>query len=177
MGSSLRNSPGSVLDLLRPPFFQTPTHARKTQERHRRNTPEKRNTPETQEGDGRTNGRTCQSYGRNTKETREGHAGNPALSAERGRGARPRSYTRVSGDPLKLHACTWEGCLDARAAVVAPALGFVLFLFLLCSLFLPVSSLLFRLLQCLQLSPCTRFPFYDTLPGLCFDLKPLPRRS
>ena len=51
--------------------LETPTHARKTQERHRRNTPEKRNTPETQEGDGRTNGRTCQSYGRNTKETQE----------------------------------------------------------------------------------------------------------
>ena len=160
MGSSLRSSPGSVLDLLRPPFFQTPTHARKTQERHRRNTPEKRNTPETQEGDGRTNGGTRQSYGRNTKETREEHAGNPALSAERGRGARPRSYTRVSGDAVKLHACTWEGCLDARAAVVALALGLLLCLFLLCSLFLPVSSLLFRLLQCLQLSPCTRFPFY-----------------
>ena len=140
MGSSLRSSPGSVLDLLRPPFFQTPTHARKTQERHRRNTPEKRNTPETQEGDGRTNGGTRESYGRNTKETREEHAGNPPLSAERGRGASPRSYMRVSGDAVKLHACTWEGCLDARAAVVALALGLLLCLFLLCSQFLPASS-------------------------------------
>ena len=70
------------MDLLRPPFFQTPTHARKTQERHRRNTPEKRNTPETPEGDGRTNGGTRQSYGRNAEETQEEHAGNPALSAE-----------------------------------------------------------------------------------------------
>ena len=51
--------------------LQTPTHARKTQEPHRRNTPEKRNRPETQEGDGRINGRTCQSYGRNPKETQE----------------------------------------------------------------------------------------------------------
>ena len=137
-------------------------HPRRDLGRHRRNTLEKTNRSATQKGDGRTNGGTRQSYGRNTKETREGHAGNPALSAERGRGARPRSYTRVSGDAVKLHACTWEGCLDARAAVVAPALGLLLCLFLLCSLFLPVSSLLFRLLQCLQLSPCTRFPFYDS---------------
>ena len=85
-------------------FVQTPTHATKTQDTHRRNTPDQRNTPETQEGDGRTNGETRQSYGRNTPQTQEEHAGKPALSAERGRGARPRSYTRVSGDAVKLHA-------------------------------------------------------------------------
>ena len=50
------------------PALAVSRHPRK---RHRRNTPEKRNTPETQEGDGRTNGRTCQNYGRNTKETQE----------------------------------------------------------------------------------------------------------
>ena len=80
--------------------FFPDTHAREedtgeTQERHRRNTPEKRNTPETQEGDGRTNGGTRQSYGRNTKETQEEHLSDVSFSGVACTfGPRPRKTAR-----------------------------------------------------------------------------------
>ena len=93
-----------------------PTHARKTQERHRRNTPEKRNTPETQEGDGRTNGGTRQSYGRNTKETQEEHFSDVSCSGVACTfGPRPRKTARQCKASHKSKSKTRLGARATRA--------------------------------------------------------------
>ena len=72
----------------------------------------------------------------------------PALSAERERGAHPRSFTRTSA---LLVGCSRSSCRSCDAALLVLALSLLLFLLL---------SRLLLFLTCLQLSPFTRFPFH-----------------